>query len=217
MNVSSCHSPSHALRIALGLALVGFASGTASAGLLASFENDAEGWTINTSENATYAFNGFSTTDGVTEGTYSAIITGGAAPSYGQLLVSPASTALTAELATAAEVSIDVATAPGAFGFGTQWSAVINNADLGYTSLDGYTYTGAVGPGASGQLVWNITPAQRAVLAASSESSTLIFQVGGGDAGTMYVDNVRLTPVPEPSSLAMLMVLAGAALRLRRR
>lgn len=204
-------------RLALGLALGAVLTTSASAGLLASFENDAEGWTINTSENAAYSISGFSTTDGVTDGTYSMVVTGTANPSYGQMLVSPDSTALTGELATATQVSIDVTTAPGSFGFGSQWTAVINNADLGYTSLDGFSYSGFVGPGASGHLVWNITAAQRAVLAGSAASSSLIFQVGGGDAGTMYVDNVRLAQIPEPSSLALLTIIGTAAVRFRRR
>ncbi len=205
------------LRLALALVVGTALSTSASAGLLASFENDAEGWTINAAENAAYAISGFSTTDGVTDGAYSMIITGTAAPSYGQLLVSPGSAALTAQLATATQVSIDATTAPGAFGFGTQWTAVINNPELGYTSLDAFSYSGSVGPGASGHLSWNITPAQRAVLAGSANSSTLIFQVGGGASGTMYVDNVRLAQIPEPSSIAVLTLASSAALRLRRR
>lgn len=215
MNHDFLHRP--AARLLGTLAICLGVAPLASAGLIASFENDAEGWTINAAENAAYSITGFSTTEGVTDGTYSMIVEGTAAPSYGQLLVSPASTTLTAELANAMEVSIDVTAAPGAFDWGSQWSAVINNADLGYTSLDGFGYSGFIGPGASGTLTWALTAAQRATLAGSAADSTLIFQVGGGGPGTAYVDNVRTTEVPEPTALALLTLAAATALRGRRR
>lgn len=205
------------LRPLAPLCLIGLAATLpAGATVLASFENDAEGWTINTGENASYSIAGYSTATGVTDGSYSIEIIGTASPSYGQLLVGPSSTGLTDLLEDSATISIQVTTDAG-FGFGTQWSAIINNADLGYTSLDGFGYSGFVGPSSSGQLSWSLTPAQRATLATSSAESQIIFQVGGGDGGTMWLDQVETTAVPEPATGGLLGLTALALAGRRRR
>jgi hypothetical protein len=43
----------------------------------------------------------------------------------------------------------------------------------------------------------------------------LIFQVGGGGGGTMYLDNLRATPVPEPAALGLLTL--GSLMTMRRK
>ncbi len=82
--------------------------------LLNSWENSQEGWTIN---EANWTSTGFSTTAGVTAGSYSWELTAASGPDYGLALTGPSSTNLTALLANAASVSLDVLTPT----FGQLW------------------------------------------------------------------------------------------------
>lgn len=189
------------------------AAGTnCDAELLNSWENDAEGWTILQGD---YASAGFNTSIGVTDQTYSWQIAGGpAGPSYGGFLEGPSTTALTSTLASAEQLLIDVTVPTGGdFGWFLQWTAIVDNADTGYTSLDGYSYSQSANIGDSNPktLMWTIPASMRATLAASSNPTKIVFQVGGGSNGsvnnTMYLDNLRTVAVPEPTTL----VLAGLA------
>lgn len=206
------------------LALVCAAGANCQATLLNSWENDSEGWSI---DQSAYATAGFDTSIGVTDQTHSWKVSGGpAGPNYGGLLSGPSTTGLTSLLANADKILIDVTVPTGGdFGWYLQWTAIVDNADAGYTSLDGYSYSqsAAIGDSNPKTLVWTIPAAMRATLAASTNPTRIVFQVGGGSNGgtnnTMYLDNLRTVAVPEASSatLAGLSALIGLAARMHRR
>ena len=190
--------------------------------LINSWENDAEGWTFN---NANYATAGFDTAIGVTDQTYSWQIAGGTAgPDYGGFIEGPSTMALTSTLAGADQLLVDVTVPTGGdFGWYLQWTAIVDNADTGYTSLDGYSYsqTAAIGDSNPKTLMWTIPAAMRATLAASSNPTKILFQVGGGSNGatnnTMYLDNLRTVPaVPEPGTIGLAMIALGGLCAARR-
>lgn len=191
--------------------------------LLNSWENDAEGWTI---LQAPYSTAGFDASIGVTDQAASWKIAGGTAgPNYGGFLASPSTMGLTSLLANADQLLIDVTVPTGGdFGWFLQWTAIVNNADTGYTSLDGYSYSQSANIGSSvpKTLMWTVPATMRATLAASTNPTNIVFQVGGGSNGgtnnTMYLDNLRTVPVPEPSFVALvgLPALIGLAARMRR-
>jgi hypothetical protein len=207
------------------LAVVAAAAADCHGALLNSWENDAEGWTI---LQGAYATAGYDTGVGVTNQTYSWKIAGGTAgPSYGGFIEGPSTMALTSALAGADQLLIDVTVPTGGdFGWYLQWTAIVDNADTGYTSLDGYTYsqTANIGSSSPKTLTWTISSAMRTTLAASSNPTKILFQVGGGSNGgtnnTMYLDNLRTTAaIPEPTSavLAGLTALLALAARKHRR
>jgi hypothetical protein len=187
-----------------------------------SWENDPEGWTI---LQGAYATAGFDAAVGVTDQSYSWTIAGGTAgPNYGAFIEGPATMALTSTLASAGQLSIDVTVPTGGdFGWYLQWSAVVDNADTGYTSLDGYSYSQSANIGSSSPktLTWSIPPAMRATLAASINPTKIVFQIGGGSNGgtnnTMYLDNLRTVEVPEPNSIALAGFSALIAMTARKR
>jgi len=190
----------------------------ARAGLIESWENTDDGWVIVVAENPAYTSAGFSTTSGVTNGTYSWNITGTAAPTYGQMLRSPLTLANTATMAGAATISIDVLTTPGSFGFFQQWSAVVNNADTGYTSLDGFAFSQSPVIGSQSTLTWTVPAGVRTTLAGSANPTEIIFQVGGGNSAgnnSMFLDNVRTTEVPEPAMLSLVGLACVSVIRRR--
>jgi len=207
--------------------LVGIAAFLAqnmSAQLIESFENTLDGWQAPPSYNLQPAFGavpGFSSTLGVTDGSYSLSVTGtgGSGPNYSQLLLSPSTTLLTSELADASALSFDVYAPGGSFGYYLQLDADIDNSDTGFVSLDGNAYPGAT-IGGETTFTMPISASLRTTLAASSNSTALIFQVGGGySAGneTFYLDNIRLTPAPEPATLALAGVGMAGLMLFRRR
>src|SRR5580698_7484992 len=108
--------------------------------LLNSWENSLEGWTI--AEPGIWTTTGYSTTTGVTAGSYSWNLTAASGPDYGVALVGPSSTALTAQLENAGSISIDVLTpVGGSFGYYQQWDLQVNQpGGAGTISLDGNTY-----------------------------------------------------------------------------
>ena len=197
---------------------------SASAQLIESFENTLDGWQVPPSYNLQPSFGavpGFSSTTGVTDGSYSLSVTGtgGSGPGYGQLLVSPSMTLLTSELAGASALSFDVYAPGGSFGGYLQFDVDINNADTGFVSLDSYSYPSAT-LGAESTITVPISVALQAELAASLNPTTLDIQVGGGySAGneTFYLDDIRLTPVPEPATLALFGLGMAGVMLLRRR
>ncbi|HUK81706.1 MAG TPA: PEP-CTERM sorting domain-containing protein [Verrucomicrobiae bacterium] len=174
----------------------------ASAQLLESWEGTLNGWTV---QDANYAY-APSTVDGVTEGTYSAALTGTAGPGYGQMLLSPYQASWTALLGNAASLSLDIYTPPGSFGYYLQFDVDVNNADTGYQSLTGYSYPATV-IGSQYTLTIPISPAIAAGLAASANPTQIAIQIGGGYSDgneTMYLDNLRVTAIPEPSTFGLL-------------
>jgi len=183
--------------------------------LLESWENTLDGWQV---LNGNYTA-GFSSTTGVTDGSYSLSLTGTAAPSYGQMLGSPSTTLLTSELAGASALSFDVYAPGGSFGYYLQFDVDINNSDTGYVSLDSYSYPG-VSIGGETTVTVPISSSLQSALAASSNPTSIYIQVGGGyspDNETFYLDNMRLTAAPEPATLALLGLGMAGGMLLRRR
>ncbi|HEX3627201.1 MAG TPA: hypothetical protein VH280_17480 [Verrucomicrobiae bacterium] len=165
--------------------------------LLNSWENSLEGWTI--AESGNWSTTGYSTTTGVTAGTYSWNLTAAAGPDYGVALVGPSSTALTAQLVDAGSISIDVLTpVSGSFGYYQQWDLQVNQpGGAGTISLDGNTYnqSPAIG-GPQSTLTWAVPASVREALAGHPSLPVyLSFSIGGGGSGTMYVDYLRVNPV----------------------
>ena len=118
------------------------ASGLASQAqvLLNSWENSLEGWTI--LETNIWTTTGFSTSTGVTAGTYSWQLTAAKSPDYGAALQGPASTNLTAILAKTVSISMDLdVPAGGSFGYYEQWDLVVSQpGGIGNQSVDGFSY-----------------------------------------------------------------------------
>jgi hypothetical protein len=190
--------------------------------LINSWENSQEGWSI---LQAPYSSGGFVTSPGVTNGTYSWAITGTTNPNYGGMLASSFDASLTSLLAVPGQtVSIDVYAPSASFGYYLQWDLVVNNADTGYQSVDGYSYSQAASIGGQATLTFAIPAGLQATLASSSNPTQLVYQIGGGDSpgnDTFYVDNLRAAlSVPEPASLALFglgsLGLASALRRNRR-
>ncbi len=146
---------------------------------------------------------GFSTTTGVTAGTYSWNLTAASGPDYGTALVGPSSTNLTALLANAGSLSVDVlAPVVGSFGNYLLFDLhVVQPGDMGDVSLDGGAFN--QGPSIGGPestLTWAVPQSVRIALQNNPSLPVhLTFQIGGGGGGTMYVDNLRATFLPPPA------------------
>jgi hypothetical protein len=165
--------------------------------LLNSWENSLEGWTI--AEPGNWTTTGYSTTTGVTAGSYSWNLTAASGPDYGLALVGPSSTTLTTQMLNAGSISIDVLTpVGGSFGYYLQFDLEVNQpGGAGTISLDGYTYnqSPAIG-GSESTLTWAVPATVRQQLAAHPALPVyLTFQIGGGGGGTMYLDYLRINPV----------------------
>jgi hypothetical protein len=198
----------------LSVGIAAFLVQNVSAQLIESFENTLDGWSV--LQGAYTA--GFSTTTGVTDGSYSLSLTGTAGPSYGQMLGSPSTTLLTSELAGASALSFDVYAPGGSFGYYLQFD-VVNNSDTGYMSLDGYSYSG-VSIGGESTVTVPVSASLQSALAASPNGTSIYIQVGGGYSDgneTFYLDNVRLTPAPEPATLALMGLGMASLIMIRRR
>src|SRR5262249_51291467 len=153
--------------LALAAGVFALIATDARATLIESWENTDGGW-MTTSENPTYGIAGFDTVNGVTDQTYSLILTGTAAPGYGQMLRSPFSAAFTNDMANAQSVSVDVLAGPS-FGY-QQWSLITNGGSLGYHSVDGFSFSQSPILGQESTLTWNISAADRAAYAADAAS-----------------------------------------------
>jgi hypothetical protein len=207
--------------LALGAVVVGvsLAGGQrASGALIESFENSYDGWGVIPSYNPQSFVSSFSSTTGVTDGSYSLAITGTgtSGPNYGQMLYSPSSAALTALLANASSISIDFYAPSGSFGYYLQVQVGLNGGATGYVALNGYD---GIGMGSEYTLTVPISSAVSAQLAGSSAAENIFIQVGGGfSAGneTFYIDNIQANLVPEPASFGLLAAGGGLAM-LRRR
>jgi hypothetical protein len=173
-----------------------------------SWENTLDGWTVPSPFGSQVTYTpGFASPTGVTDGTFSLTVSSpSTSPNYSQLLLGPSSTGLTALLGTADSLSLDIFTPPASFGFFLQFDFDINHADSGFVSLDGFGYPSTT-IGSETTITVPISPALRSILASSVNPSTLIIQVGGGfsaDNETMYLDNLRVHTVPEPSTIGLL-------------
>ena len=206
-----------ALGCTLAVVLAVALSTTAEAATLESWNNTSDatfdGWTTNLQPYTP----SYSTTTGLTDGAAALAMTGTASPTYGQMLRSAFVQQYTTDLSNAQSVSFDVTTPSASFGFFLQWDFIINNNDTGFLSLDNSNYQ-SVSIGGTTTLTVPVSAATRAILAASSNPTQLIFQVGGGSSGnpqTFYLDNVRTTPAPEPTSMALLAI--GGLMMARRR
>jgi hypothetical protein len=189
---------------------------TASAQLLESWENTLDGWTVsgdNTSGSS------FSSSLGVTDGSYSLAISFSAAPGYGTPLYSSYQSSFTTALASSSALSLDVYTPGGSFGYYLQTQMWINNADTGYNQLAGGAYLSTT-IGSETTLIFSLPPTLAAALAASSNPTQIGLQMGGGySAGneTVYLDNLQAIPAPEPTTLALIGLGAAGLLAIRRR
>jgi hypothetical protein len=163
--------------------------------LLNSWENSQEGWTIN---EGNWSTTGFSTTTGVTAGTFSWELTA-TSVDYGTVLTGPSSTALTALLGNSTSISVDIVVPhSGDFGFGEQIDLGVNLPGFGYLSFDNNNYIGSPvvgGPGST--MTWTVPPSIRATLLENPTlAASLSFRIGGGAGGTMFIDNLRATVLP---------------------
>jgi hypothetical protein len=210
--------------LAAATAILLLSVGQARATLLESWENTSDptfdGWTTNLQPYTP----AYSLPTGATDGLASLSMTGTASPSYGQMLRSSFVGSYTSAFANASALKFDILTPPASFGFFLQFDVDINNSDLGFTSLDGFSYP-ATTIGAETTITVPVSAAINATLAASANPTQLIFQVGGGSNGspqTFYIDNIRTVDiVPEPASatllgLGMLGTVAGTMVRRRR-
>jgi hypothetical protein len=208
---------------AMATVALGAVRARASVVLIESWENTLDGWEAPSPDGSNPSYSpSFSTTTGVTNGSYSLAMTGTAAPSYTQMLEGPSSMTLTNTLASATSVSIDVFAPAGSFGGYWGFDIDFDNAATGFESLDGFTYGGADAPpiGTEDTITVSVTPSQNAALAASGDPTQLFVQMGGGyTAGseTVYFDNLQATVVPEPASMSMLGLAAIGLLGRRRR
>ena len=161
--------------------------------LLNSWENSLEGWTI--SEPVIWTTTTFSTTTGVTAGSYSWKLTAASSPDFNTALTGPSSTNLTTLLANAGSLSVDVlAPVAGSFGNYLLFDLhVVQPGGAGDVSLDGGAYNQypSIG-GPQSTLTWTVPQSVRtALLNNPSLPVCLTFQIGGGGGGTMYMDNLR--------------------------
>jgi hypothetical protein len=180
--------------------------------LVESWENTLDGWTVSGAGVGSYSF---STTQGVTDGSYSLDLTYASSPTYGTPMYSTYSSSLTSILANNPSVSLDVYTPPASFGYYLQIQLWINNADTGYVQDGGYLSTTI---GSETTITFpTLPPALVATLASSSNPTQIGFQIGGGGANDVYLDNLRVQQIPEPGTLALLALGALGLLGLRGR
>jgi hypothetical protein len=208
----------------------------ASAQLIESFENTLDGWTFNPTYNNQNFTSTFSTTTGVTNGSYALQVDSGTTSrtqtlngfNYAALLVSPRSAALAATLANASSVSIDFYIPSGSLGYGPQIDLDIDDGSgvvggTGFTSTDGYAYPSPAN-GVEVTQTYPISATLRSELAvdAASTGVNLVLQVGSGTPSAaqipvLYIDNIVANQVPEPASLGLLGAGASALLMRRRK
>lgn len=172
--------------------------------LLNSWENSTEGWSI--LETNAWKSDGFSSSNGVTQGSYSWKLST-TNVDYGPTLQGPASTSLTLLMMNAASLSMDILpdtnTAPN-FNWGIQIDLEVNQpGGVGTMSVDGYNYPGDVyspqlGSGTVSTISWSVSQAVRTALDAYPNLPVyLTLSVGGGGGGAIYIDNLRVTETPQ--------------------
>jgi hypothetical protein len=136
-------------------------------------------------------------------------------PTYGQMLRGPSNMATTAALARGGVIAIDINIpnngpdySIGPFNYNMQISAIVNNSETSYKSLDNFSYSGSPNIGGQKTVYFQVPNSVAATLEASPSPTQVIFQVGGGyqanynadgtlhqvSSEVMYVDNVRVLP-----------------------
>ena len=179
-------------------------------GQLNSWEDSYEGWSV--ADTADWSFGPLSTTTGVTAGLYSLAVTNktgnflwdqtGATPD----LQGPSSTDLTALLANATNVMMDVNIPnTGDFGWGIGFSLYLNQpGGAGLVIVDQWNNWMSAGP-SSATLTFIIPASVRtALLNNPTLPCSLRLATGGGGPGTMYIDNLRATLLPPaPANLSI--------------
>jgi len=186
---------------------------------IATWDNTSEGWTVGADE-PSYVHTGYSTTTGVTNGTHAAIVAGTSGTNFGHVWQSPFSVANAATLSNAQSVSLDIwASEDFDPFFGNMLLAMyVEGGSLGETQID--DFLNAAPLGSQTTLTWNLTPAQRSAFAldtANNDDVRIFFRFLASNGGTMYLDNLRITPVPEPASLGLAVASGGGVLLARRR
>ena len=176
-----------------------FQPAQAATTLIESWENTLDGWTVS---GGGVGSSSFSTALGVTAGSFSLDLTYASNPNYGTSMYSAYSSSLTSTLANNPKVSLDVYTAPASFGYYLQIQLWVNNADTGYFQ-DGSYFSTTIGSETTITFP-DLPAAQVALLAASSNPTQIGFQIGGGGASDVFLDNLRAEVVPEPGTLALL-------------
>lgn len=193
------------MRVLASLIVSGLLAASAQAALLNSFENQANGWA---------AIAGYSTTTGVTEGSYSAMVNVPTGWSNGPFKSGWSPNLLT-DLAAGDTIYMDVTPSfpvPAGCHLQIAWQLQQANGtgtgDVGYMSVNAtgtttvsYAYAGAFTPDLS-----NLTAA------GGWANVSVVTNVGGVDPGTglayvpgtVYFDNFRVGAVPEPASLGLL-------------
>lgn len=186
--------------LALGMVCLSVQFTLAQSTLVNSWENSVEGWAT---LQANWTSGGFSSTNGVTAGNYSWVLNAAGTPDYGAAIEGTASASMTALLINAASVSIDVY----ATGFSSlQWDLVVNQQGnpAGDQSTDAYAFDRVPTIGSQSTLTFSMPDAIKNSLATNSTLPTsLTFQIGGVGGGTVYLDNLVVTAVPEPAALAL--------------
>jgi hypothetical protein len=174
--------------------------------LINSWENSPEGWSI--LETGTWTSDGFVTSNN-TQGSYSWKLTS-TGVDYGDTLRGPSSTGLTAIMANAASVNMDIVIDPTApsFAWGIQLDLAVNQpGGIGEMSVSNSTYPGgvfgnALTNGSTNTLTFPVSQTFSTALDAYPNLPCyLILKVGGGAGGTMYIDNLRANLIPEPTGL----------------
>lgn len=156
-----------------------------------------EGWSI--VETGAWTSDGIQTNNG---GSWELTAT---AVDYGQTLKGPSSTALTELMANAASLSMNIqlSTNAPAFAWGIQIDLEVNQpGGAGTISVDGYDYPGDVyGNYSENTISWPVSQAVRTALDAYPNLPCyLTLSVGGGAGGTIYINNLNLTEIPQVES-----------------
>jgi hypothetical protein len=210
------------IRSALAAAAVLLAASSAQATLLGSFEGNLSGplgtWSYTNGTSGT-----FSSTVGVTEGTQSAAIT--VVPNFNWAMAlngnEPLRDAILANDLIAFDVTIETPYTPGVAEYmvffaslnseGTGWQQTAANLrPLGGGSDNAMGTTKVT-------FVWDYPQtAMNATSAWAQFNLATNFGPASGTVPTMHIDNFRLIPIPEPTSLGALALGGLVALRRRR-
>lgn len=201
---------------------------------LNSFENSLGGYVYPAGGDTLFTISGYSTTTGVTDGSYSAIFSPsgsntGSGPNYTQFIESPGySTSLLSTLSNASAVTLDVFAPTGSFNGYIQFQAAIQTNDAPaytYTEIGGFDAAHTPTFGTESTIQFTIPTTLQTTLKAdvlAGYGAQFSISIGGGYTTgneTAYLDNlVAVVPnaVPEPASLGLLALAAPALVRRRR-